>query len=209
MDDASRTLTRLMTTSKVGDYVRRSRGEVIDRSIHIEAILTNIITWCFYPSQHTKCSDFPETIDANGLALKSLLLRRIDFRDKIEVLKEAILFSKPEVMKANKPLITTIVKELNRVRGFRNLLAHSESDLSWEFVNESVSRDNNTPVDRLQVIEYRKGVAIKHLITKAKYVSETKTMTRVQIRLWQLCALLNDDYEQARKIGTWIAPDSS
>jgi hypothetical protein len=186
------------------EYGAAKRGKIIDAAIMIENVLTDIITWCFYPAHYESDRRISNLLDENGVALKSLLLRKIDFRDKIEILKDVILNKKPHVAKSNEALINTIAKELNQVRVFRNLLAHSESDLSREFLN-SFNYTNSESLDKFRVIECKKGKIVKHLIDKAKYLSETKIMVRVLMRLEQLFALLNDDSNNASKYGEFAS----
>jgi len=186
------------------EHAATKRGKIIDFNITIENTLTDIITWCFYPSKYSSGEYISDLLDKDGLVLKSLLLRKIEFREKIKILKDVIIAKKPHIAESYKALISTIVEELNQVREFRNLLAHSESDISSKFLS-SLKHTNGEPIDKLQLIEYKKGKVIKHLIDKRKYLSETKIMLRVFHRLWQLFALLNDDSDSAKETEELVA----
>jgi hypothetical protein len=180
--------------SAATEAIANKRGEAIDIAIEVENNLTDIISWCFCPSKHSGYEIPASTIDESGITLKSLLLSRIDFRDKIEIFKDVILAKQPQVFKNNKAQINTIVKELDKVRKFRNLLAHSESDLL------SLSDDTGSIiVDEFQVVEYRKGQVIRHSISKDKYESEIKTMLGLVLKLWILFGLFGDDSDVVKK----------
>ena len=71
-----------------------SRGGVIDFVINIENTLTDIIVWCFYPTDNKWDVDIYNQLDEDGINLRALLLRKIDFYEKIEILKAVILAKK-------------------------------------------------------------------------------------------------------------------
>jgi len=179
------------------EFANKKRGEVIDLAIKIENSLTDIIAWCFYPSKYSKNEIISDQLDDNGLGLKLLILCKLTFHEKIDVLKDVITAKKPIILKNHNSFINTIVEELGKVCKFRNLLAHSESDLSREFIDGSVNYDNSEPISSLQVIEYKRGKLSRHLINRDRYVSEMTVMFRVDTRLSQLFSLLNDDQNMA------------
>jgi hypothetical protein len=186
------------------DYSCKKRGEIIAEAISVENNLTDIITWFFYPSKYLIDETIYNTSENNSLILRSLILGSISFRDKIELLKDIVIIKNPEIMNNYIELTKNIFKELDRVRKFRNLLAHSESDLSREFIDSSVNLSNKERINTLQVIEYKKGKLIKHIIDKKKYISEMLVMYRVDTRLDQLYSLLNNDKDMAEKYKKFV-----
>lgn len=174
-----------------------SRGGVIDFAINIENTLTDIIAWCFYPTDNKWDVDIYNQLDEDGIILKALLLRKIDFYEKIEILKAVILAKKLLPWENNKTLISKITKDLNHVREFRNLLAHSPLDTSKESL-DSLTYHAGTGTEDFQVLEYKNGRVIKHKIDNARIRSEIAIMMRVWYRLIQLFALLKGDTEDAK-----------
>lgn len=170
----------------------KKRGAIIGSAIHVENNLTDIITWCFYPLESSRDEMVDELIDKNGIALKSLLLSKINFRDKIDMLQEAIEYRKPDILKTNKALVKNIVKELHKVRTFRNLVAHSESELTIDSLITSGEIENDLE-DSFQVIEYKNGQEQRHLINKAKYEIEIMRMANVTMSLQILFGLFSND----------------
>lgn len=174
-----------------------NRGGVIDLAINIENTLTDIIAWCFCPTDNKWDVDIYNQLDEDGINLKALLLRRIDFNEKIKILKDVILTKRLLPWESNKTLIGNITKELNHVRDFRNLLAHSPLDTSKETL-DSLTYRASTGTEDFQVLEYKNGRVIKHRIDSARIKSEMAIMMRVWYRLIQLFALLKGDTEDAR-----------
>lgn len=174
-----------------------SRGGIIDFAISVENTLTDIIAWCFYPTENKWDVDIYNQLDENGIILKATLLRKIDFRDKIEIL-ETVLRSRNLLPGAkNKKLLSEIRKDLNHIRDFRNLLAHSPLDVSTDSLN-SLTYSNGRGTTDFQILEYKKGQVIKHRIDISRIKFEMKIMSRCWYRLIQLFALLKGDAEDAR-----------
>jgi len=168
---------------------RFRRGEVIALSSQIENMLTDIIAWCFSPSNYYEQMLIEDLLDANGFALKSLLLNKVDFRDKIEIFRDILLVKYSRIIRTDDKLIKLIIKELDNVRKFRNLLAHSELSYPRGSIEEIK--------DTIYITEFKKGKAVRHVINEEKYLIETNTMSRVISRLWQLFSLMNDDLDSA------------
>jgi len=175
-----------------------SRGGIIDFSINIENTLTDIIAWCFYPTEKDWDVDIFNQLDNNGIILKSTLLRRLDFSDKIDVLKLIILTKNLLPMVQHKNLIAEITKDLNHIRVFRNLLAHSPLDVSGDSLKSLTYKTTGRGTDDFQIIEYKRGKAIKHRIDISRIKLEMNIMMRCWYRLIQLFALLKGDTEDAR-----------
>jgi hypothetical protein len=135
-------------------------------------------------------------LNEEGTIFKSLILNKIDFRDKIVTLKDLIKVKKPQVLGKNKALITSIIKELDEIREFRNIMAHAEFDISIEFLDSAYNLSNKK-LEKYQFIEYKKGKITRKLFDHPRYISEMNKMSRVRIRLAQLFALLNDDQQGA------------
>lgn len=175
-----------------------SRGGIIDFAINIENTLTDIIAWCFYPTEKEWGVDIFNQLDKNGIILKSTLLRRLNFSDKIDVLKIIILTKNLLPMVQYKNLIAEIIKDLNHIREFRNLLAHSPLDVSGDSLKSLTYKTTRQGTDDFQIIEYKRGKAIKHRIDISRIELEVNIMMRCWYRLIQLFALLKGDTEDAR-----------
>ena len=185
---ASRAFTTSMT----------SRGGIIDFAINIENTLTDIIAWCFYPTEKKWDVDVSNQLDNNGIILKTTLLRKLDFRDKIELLKTIILSKDLLPMIQHKSLIAGITNDLNHVREFRNLLAHSPLDVSKDTLKSLTYGNAGHGTNDFQILEYKKGKVKKHRIDSSRIESEMKIMRRCWYQLIQLFALLKGDTEDAR-----------
>lgn len=175
-----------------------SRGGIIDFAINIENTLTDIVAWCFYPTENKWDVDIFNQLDDNGIILKATLLRKLDFRDKIEVLKTVILSKDLLPMPQYKNLITEITKDLNHIREFRNLLAHSPLDVSKDALKSLTYGTAGHGTDDFQILEYKKGKVKKHKVDRSRIKSEMNIMMRCWYRLIQLFALLKGDTEDAR-----------
>jgi uncharacterized protein YutE (UPF0331/DUF86 family) len=175
-----------------------SRGAIIDLAIIIENTLTDIIAWCFYPTKKRWNLDIFDQLDENGIILKATLLRRLEFSDKIDILKMVISAKNLLQMAQHKDLIVQITTDLNHIRKFRNLLAHSPLDLSVDSLKSLSYETAGEGTDNFQIIEYKRGKAVKHKIDISRIKSEMKIMMRCWYRLIQLFALLKGDTEDAR-----------
>jgi len=184
--------TEIEQMRKIIEASISNRGRVIDIAIDVENTLTDIITWCFYPSHYSPDKGTSEQLDENGVVLKSILVRKVYFRDKIEILKDIIMVKKPAIWESNRKLINNLRKELDRVREFRNLLAHSPLDISKEDLL-ILPRGSHKKGNNFQVLEYKKGKVIKHSITTKRIQTERFRMAGVSFTLYQLFSLLNDD----------------
>ena len=175
---------------KTEKYSSSKRGEIINLTTKIENTLTDIFACIFCPGKYSSDVEANKLLNKERIELKSLILGKIDFRDKIESLNNIILVKKPEILESNRALIKTLVKELDKVREFRNIIAHSELDiLSEEFMRE-LRHDVGEKIDKFQIIEYKKGKAILHLINEERINTEIKTMERVLFKLQKLHALI-------------------
>ena len=175
-----------------------SRGGIIDFTISIENTLTDIIAWCFYPTENKWDVDIFNQLDENGIILKATLLQRLDFRDKIDMLKTIILTKNLLPMAQYKNLIKNITNDLHHIREFRNLLAHSPLDVSADSLTSLTYKTAGHGTDDFQIIEYKRGKVVKHRIDSSRIKLETNLMMRCWYRLIQLFALLKDDTEDAR-----------
>jgi len=190
-------ISEIKKSSKAFFTSMTSRGGIIDFAINVENTLTDIIAWCFYPTENKWDVDIYNQLDENGIILKATLLRKIDFRDKIEIL-ETILRSRNLLPGAkNRKLLSEIKKDLNHIRDFRNLLAHSPLDVSTGSL-KSLTYRTGLGTDDFQILEYKKGQVVKHRIDISRIRSEMKIMSRCWYRLIQLFALLKGDTEDAR-----------
>jgi len=185
---------KLEKGSEVIHTVRLNRGTIIELASDIENDLSDIITWCFYPGKYNVKLMPQERLTENGIIFKSIILNKLDFRDKIEILKDVILNKKPDIYDNYSHLIKKTTSNLNKVREFRNLMAHASSDLSDKFL-KSINLNTYKRSQEFQILEYKKGKLIKHKFSQNEIESKRWMMISTQVGLWQLFALINKDYE--------------
>jgi len=178
-----------------------SRGGIIDLAVTIEDVLTDIIAWCFYPTKKESNSDIFDTLnqlDENGIILKATLLVKLDFSQKIDILKTVISAKHLLPMAKYKNLMAEITTNLTHIRKFRNKLAHSPLDISPTSLKSLTYQKPGKGTYDFQIIQYKNGKAIKHRID----ISGVKTELHIIVKCWyqliQLFALLKDDTEDAR-----------
>lgn len=178
----------------VAHTVMINRGTIIELASDIENELTNIITWCFYPAQYSIKLLTDELLDENGIMLKSIILRKLDFCDKINILKEVILAKKPEIWNNYSHLIRDIISNLDKARDFRNLMAHASSDLSDKYL-KSVNSNTYKQSKEFQIIEYKKGKLIKHRFNQNQIETKQWKLVKIKCQLIQLFAIINGDFK--------------
>lgn len=175
---------------KTEKYSSLKRGDIIHLTTQIENTLTDIFAHIFYPGKYMPDIEATKLLVKERIEFKSLILWKIDFRDKIESLNNTILVKKPKILENNKVFIKTLVKELNKVREFRNIIAHSELDLfSAEFIRE-LRHDVGKKIDKFQITEYKKGKVIPHLLDEERINTEIENMKKVIEKLRILHALV-------------------
>jgi len=173
------------------------RGGIIDYAVWIENTLTDIIAWCCYPTSGRLDEDFNNQLDENGIILKSLILTKLEFHEKIEILKPLISIKNKDVWNNNLELMKNISKDLNKVREFRNLLAHSPIDTSREAF-DAWDKCKGVEFRPFQVLDYKKGRVKPHTIDNEEIGTQLRIAVRAFFRLLQLWALLKSDPEDAQ-----------
>lgn len=177
-------------------YASLKRGEILNITSKIENILKEIIVRIFYPNVFISNSIDRDFLAIKRLQLKSLLLRKIDFRDQIESLKNILLVMKPEIYENHKANISKIIKELDRIRIFRNLLAHSELDLNIRTFNSDIEDKTR----ELCFLEYKKGRVVRHVVDDEFIKKEVYRMRVTITMLIELIELINNDITKAKEI---------
>jgi len=185
---------KLEKGSEVIHTIKSNRGSIIEFASDIENDLSDIITWCFYPGKYNVKLSSHEQLTENGIIFKSIILNKLDFRDKIEILKDVILNKNPDIWDNYSHLIKETTANLNKVREFRNLMAHASSDLSDKFL-KSINLNTYKRSKEFQILEYKKGKLIKHKFTQNDIDFKMLMMARTKLGLLQLFALINKDYE--------------
>jgi len=198
----------------LGDMFSRSltvRGGIIDGTTQVENVLTDIIAWCFIPTFEKLDEEVDNQLTEKGIALKSLILRKLEFEDKINALEDTVRITNEEIWNANKKLVKEIGKELHKIQKFRNLLAHSPLDTSKEYRN-NLTTNINSPSDLrncpLQIIVYKKGEARKQNLDENKVIDEIERIRVTWYKLLQLFALLKNDSKDAKACETLASIDS-
>lgn len=191
MDDA--TIERLRIGMKIYGRCIQNRGGIVDSAIRAENILTDILAWCLYPVAGNVFDETGNQLDENGIIVKSLILNKIDFRNKINLLQDLVSMKFPDEFNQNRQLMSDIVKLLNKVREFRNLLAHSPSDDSEEALELDIADEHS-----FRIIRYRKGKAHKYVVSGSIIERELSNIHKSFYKLLQLWAILKHDSEDAR-----------
>ena len=185
---------KLEKGSEVAHTAMLNRGGIIELVSDIENELTNIITWCFYPARYSAKRASNELLNKNGIIFKSIILNKLDLVDKTRMLKEVILAKRPDIWNSYSHLINDIIFKLDKVRVFRNLMAHASSDLSDEYL-KSLEPNASKRNKEFQVLEFKKGKLIKCRINQSKIEIEKHKCIRTILRLSQLFYLINGDHE--------------
>ena len=86
---------------KTEKYSSSKRGEIINLTTKIENTLTDIFACIFCPGKYSSDVEANKLLNKERIELKSLILGKIDFRDKIESLNNIILVKKMCVKSKN------------------------------------------------------------------------------------------------------------
>lgn len=172
------------------------RGMIIDITAAVEDLLTSIIAWCFSPTYDELDGEVDSLLSPMARGLKSIVLRKLDFSEKSGLFKECVQFAREGIYKSNSRMIKEILKNLDKVRKFRNLLAHSPMDSSKEYAEQLLSQ-LTLDSDSFQVLEYKKGETHKRNVNSGELIEgiERASLTAHQL-LW-LWALLRNRPEEA------------
>ena len=185
----------------LGDNAQASamgRGIVLTLAAGIEDLLTSIIAWCFSPTYEELDGEIDSLLTQTAIGMKSIILRKIDFSEKIALLDQCVQFTSEAIYKSDRKLIREIKKELEAIRTFRNLLAHSPMDISDDYIEQLLSRLISDS-EGFQVIEYKKGEAHKRNIGSDELKAEMHRMAVTWDKLLQLWALLRKRSDEARQ----------
>ena len=177
-------------------YASLKRGEILDITSEIENILKEIIARIFYPDVFISNNIDNDFLAIKRLQLKSLLLRKVDFRDQIEILKDILLVMKPEIYENHKAIILKIRKELDKVRLLRNLLAHSELDLHIRTFSSNI----DVKKSNWCYLEYKKGRVVRHVVDDEYIKKEINNMRVALSSLIELTELINNDITKVKEI---------
>lgn len=72
-----------------------------------------------------------------------------------------------------------LAKEFDRIRNFRNTLAHSQLDVSKEWLCKN-------PQDRIRLVSFSHGRRTLHLLTGMELIKEMMRSSRVLYRLFEI-----------------------
>lgn len=174
------------------------RGVILETTASVEDLLTSIIAWCFSPTYDELDGEVDGLLSPTAIGLKSIVLRKVDFSEKIELFKECVEFASEQIYESNSRMINELPKNLHKVRKFRNLLAHSPMDSSKEYTEQLLSQ---LPSDSesFQVIEYKKGKVHKRNVSSDELIKGIERASLTWHQLLQLWALLRNRPEEARR----------
>jgi hypothetical protein len=194
MDKESKQKIRIIGDRALASVI--GRGTILSFAADVEDLLTSIIAWCFSPTYQMLDGEIDTLLNKMAIGLKSIVLIKIDFVDKIAMLEQCARFSDEDVYLGNCKLIKEIVKELDKIRKFRNLLAHSTMDTSDEYAQKLLSKlisDNES----FQVKIYKNGVVTKKNISSDELKTEIIRTGTTLHKLLQLWALLRRQFAEA------------
>ena len=197
--------SRMAQASAIG------RGTVLTMAAEVEDLLTSIIAWCFSPICEELDGEVDSLLSETAIALKSIILRRIDFSEKIALLEQCVQFRNEGIYKSNRKLIKQVKKDLDKVREFRNSLAHLPMDTSKEYVQQ-FSGQLTSDSDSFQVLEYKKGKVHKRNISfdvlKQELQRARVTLNKL-LQLWSLLKNRPDEAGQHELLSTVSADETS
>lgn len=136
------------------------RGPYLDQAITIELLVGDIISQHFCPEEDRRNLFF------------SLVISELNFFAKIRILEKLLELRYPDLVKKH----PTIISELEKVRSFRNRIAHSMLDTSDEFLAKGYT-------DRIQLDIYKDGKRKQQVVTRAEINERLATCTRLVLVL--------------------------
>lgn len=142
------------------DLSTEIRGKFLDQAISIEMLIDDIVSRHFCPEK-----------DRRNL-LFSLVTPELTFSTRIKILETVLERCYPNLLRK----YPNLIKEVGRIRDFRNKIAHSMLDTSDEFLRKEYA-------DRIRLVFYKKGEP-KYLIIKKDAMRERlKACTQVVLAL--------------------------
>ena len=152
------------------DY--KIRGSYLVQAITIESILSDIIGHYFCQNQKRFGKFIGLVMNKSG----------ITFASKIKIFGEILKYDYPEIYKKHKKLFDM----LEKVRDFRNLLAHSSASYSTKFLSKKHD-------DRIVLAHYVKGERKENIITIKEIEKKTKEFGYIVQRLIEILAVVDTD----------------
>lgn len=130
---------------EMGDYLEflynldtNYRGKFILISVWIERIIEDIISYIFFPNEDDEAK--------RDKMISFILSRNLNFNTKLKVFQGLLEEDYKELFNEYDKLF----KDLNDIKNFRNILAHSELDTSVKFLRKRYK-------DRIQLIYHETG----------------------------------------------------
>jgi hypothetical protein len=155
--------------SKIFELDYSIRGSYLVQAITIESLITDIISQYFCQNNKRR-----------GLFFGSVM-NRITFSDKIRILNQILEHHYPQSYKKYDKL----KKQLETVNKLRNLLAHSLSSYSPEFVNKFD--------DRIVMSFYKDGKLVKRTITIQDVAKNTRDFESIVDKLYEILTVFKVD----------------
>ena len=147
---------------QLDELAKDIRGSILEQAIWIERLIENIIAWHFCPEEDKRYQFFSLVINGTD----------ITFSSKIKILKKLLELYYPDLSQKY-PKVT---KELNKVRDFRNKIAHAMLDNSLEFLAHRYT-------DRVQLDVYQDGKEKKLVVTIMDRDEKLKECSRIALAL--------------------------
>ncbi len=138
------------------DLSKEIRGSFLDQAIAIEMLITDIISRHFCPEEARRSLFF------------SLVPPELTFSTKIRILETILELCYPDLLEK----YPTLIKEIKKIKNFRNRVAHSMLDTTEEFLKKKYN-------DRIGLESYKKGRKRYLILTVGEKQERLKACTPV------------------------------
>lgn len=144
------------------DLATKIRGPFINYVIDIERIINDIIANFFCSNESRRRLFFSSVLNGSELS----------FSQKTRILKAAIEYDYPEIYQAYPKLFD----QLDKIRRFRNRLAHAMLDTTEDFLNKRVK-------DRIQLTYFEDGQTKQQVVTQSEIKKRLAECSQVLLKL--------------------------
>ena len=158
--------------SKHFELDHKIRGSYLVLAITIESIITDIISYYF-------CQNNDRRIHFVGLIMNQ---SGITFANKIRILEKILKLHYPKKYEK----YTKLMKQLDSVKKFRNLLAHSSASYSQKFLSKKLE-------DRIVLAYYKDGKRFERIITVKDIERKTSEFGNIIDKLMEILTIVGTD----------------
>ena len=148
------------------------RGNYLVDAIEIEGIIDDVLAIHFFKNNDAQYVDF-----------QGFILKELQFGAKIKILVSLLNSKYPNLLNKH----TSLANELEKIRDFRNRLAHSQLDTTVEYIEKKQT-------DRIQLMFYKDGKRQYQEITKADFDKKLQEVSSVKISLMEIWKNLSESH---------------